>query len=122
MIKDSTIFFQISFVRRRDLHILTNGHLVFTADQRFEIFHAAKSHDWYLILKRVTHADAGTYECQVKFSTKLIFHQTDLVVEICVFGILAQAKTSQCVQLKNQLEVGTIGEGESVTLVQGREK
>ena len=39
---------------------------MFTADQRFEIFHAAKSHDWFLILKRVTHADAGIYECQVR--------------------------------------------------------
>ena len=44
---------------------MSNGHLVFTADNRFEIFHAAKSIDWILILKRVGHGDAGIYECQV---------------------------------------------------------
>ena len=58
--------FQISFIRRRDFHILSNGHSVYTNDQRIEIFHAAKSHDWYLVIKQANHNDSGIYECQVK--------------------------------------------------------
>ena len=59
---------QISFIRRRDFHILTNGHNVYTRDERIEIFHAAKSHDWYLVIKRANHNDSGIYECQVRHS------------------------------------------------------
>ena len=59
---------QISFIRRRDFHILTNGHNVYTRDERIEIFHAAKSHDWYLVIKRANHNDSGIYECQVHTS------------------------------------------------------
>ena len=59
---------QISFIRRRDFHILTNGHNVYTRDERIEIFHAAKSHDWYLVIKRANHNDSGIYECQVKMN------------------------------------------------------
>lgn len=60
------ISLQISFIRRRDFHILTNGHSVYTNDQRIEVFHAAKSHDWYLVIKRANHNDTGIYECQVR--------------------------------------------------------
>lgn len=60
--------FQISFIRRRDFHILSNGHSVYTNDQRIEIFHAAKSHDWYLVIKQANHNDSGIYECQVRFN------------------------------------------------------
>ena len=60
------IYLQISFIRRKDFHILTNGHNVYTTDKRVEILHAAKSHDWYLVIKRVHHNDSGIYECQVR--------------------------------------------------------
>ena len=62
--------FQISFIRRRDFHILTNGHSVYTNDPRIEIFHAAKSHDWYLVIKKASHNDSGVYECQVRHLLK----------------------------------------------------
>ena len=66
-------FFQISFIRRRDFHILTNGHNVYTTDKRVEILHAAKSHDWYLVISKANHNDSGIYECQVIFqSLKLL--------------------------------------------------
>ena len=57
--------FQISFIRRSDFHILTNGHTVYTRDKRIQIYHAAKSHDWILILKQAGYNDSGIYECQV---------------------------------------------------------
>ena len=73
-------FFQISFIRRRDFHILTNGHNVYTTDKRVEILHAAKSHDWYLVISKANHNDSGIYECQVIFqSLKLLNNLVQLV-------------------------------------------
>lgn len=57
---------QISFVRKKDFHILSNGHHIYTSDKRFEIIHAAKSDDWILQISKVGYADSGIYECQVK--------------------------------------------------------
>ncbi len=56
---------QISWVRMRDFHILTNGHTLFTSDRRFSIVHEAKTDDWILRIRNVQHRDAGNYECQV---------------------------------------------------------
>lgn len=67
----------ISFVRQRDFHILTNGHTVYTNDQRIEIVHAAKSHDWILVIKRANLNDSGIYECQISTTSgshSLVFH------------------------------------------------
>ena len=73
-------FFQISFIRRRDFHILTNGHNVYTTDKRVEILHAAKSHDWYLVISKANHNDSGIYECQVIFqSLKLLNNLVQLL-------------------------------------------
>ena len=68
----NVFLFQISFIRRRDFHILTNGHNVYTTDKRVEILHAAKSHDWYLVISKANHNDSGIYECQVIFIYHLI--------------------------------------------------
>ena len=61
-------YFQISYIRKSDFHILTNGHTVYTRDKRFQIFHAAKSHDWILLIKNVGYNDSGIYECQVSIN------------------------------------------------------
>ena len=62
------LFLQISFIRKSDFHILTNGHTVYTRDKRFQIFHAAKSNDWILILRNTGYNDSGIYECQVSMN------------------------------------------------------
>ena len=62
------LYFQISYIRKSDFHILTNGHTVYTRDKRFQIFHAAKSHDWILLIKNVGYNDSGIYECQVSIN------------------------------------------------------
>ncbi|GJQ76685.1 hypothetical protein Trydic_g15538 [Trypoxylus dichotomus] len=55
---------QISWVRRRDWHILSSGMFTYTNDERFQILHAEGSDDWTLQIKYVQKRDNGTYECQ----------------------------------------------------------
>jgi hypothetical protein len=50
----------------RDWHILTNGILTYTADNRFSVLHKEGSYDWVLQIKYVQERDAGLYECQVR--------------------------------------------------------
>ena len=57
---------QISWIRLRDWHILTNGMLTYTSDSRFQVLHKEGSYDWVLQIKFVQERDAGHYECQVK--------------------------------------------------------
>ncbi|KAF4529048.1 hypothetical protein B566_EDAN006069 [Ephemera danica] len=55
---------RISWVRRRDWHILTSGMFTYTNDERFQVLHAEGSDDWTLQIKYVQKRDNGTYECQ----------------------------------------------------------
>ncbi len=56
---------QISWIRRRDMHIITVDRIVYTNDERFNILHIDGSDDWTLQIKFVQRRDNGTYECQV---------------------------------------------------------
>jgi hypothetical protein len=60
------IVFQVSWVRRRDWHILTSGVFTYTNDERFQVAHTEGSDDWTLQIKYVQKRDNGTYECQVR--------------------------------------------------------
>jgi len=55
----------VSWVRRRDWHILSSGVLTYINDGRFRVFHSEKSDDWDLRISPVSKIDNGTYECQV---------------------------------------------------------
>ncbi|KAG8236123.1 hypothetical protein J437_LFUL000486 [Ladona fulva] len=55
---------EISWIRRRDWHILTSGLFTYTNDERFQVLHAEGSDDWTLQIKYVQKRDNGTYECQ----------------------------------------------------------
>ncbi|PNF19830.1 hypothetical protein B7P43_G12507 [Cryptotermes secundus] len=63
---DNVRVFQISWVRRRDWHILTSGMFTYTNDERFQVLHSEGSDDWTLQIKYVQKRDNGTYECQVE--------------------------------------------------------
>ncbi|XP_071512630.1 kin of IRRE-like protein 1 [Panulirus ornatus] len=61
----------VSWIRQRDLHILTVGIFTYTSDDRFKVYHPEESNKWYLEINPVTFRDAGIYECQVSTSPKI---------------------------------------------------
>ncbi|XP_026673022.1 uncharacterized protein LOC108629210 [Ceratina calcarata] len=56
---------QVSWVRHRDVHLLTLGRYTYTNDQRFRPIHNAQTDDWTLEIKYPQIRDSGFYECQV---------------------------------------------------------
>ncbi|VVD03346.1 unnamed protein product [Leptidea sinapis] len=56
---------KVSWIRHRDLHILTVGGYTYTSDQRFQASHSPPTDDWTLQIKWAQQRDAGVYECQV---------------------------------------------------------
>ncbi|XP_063888962.1 hemicentin-2-like isoform X2 [Scylla paramamosain] len=71
---------QVSWVRRRDWHILTSGTLTYTKEERFSIHHPEGSNEWTLAIKYVELADAGMYECQIVTGGGVVSHLVNLVV------------------------------------------
>lgn len=63
--------FQVSWIRKRDLHILTAGILTYTSDQRFQVIRPDKSDNWTLQIKFPQIRDSGIYECQVNTEPKM---------------------------------------------------
>ena len=55
----------MSWIRRRDWHILSVGDSVFTQDARFQLHHDDGS-KWTLMIKNLNEEDEGTYVCQVR--------------------------------------------------------
>lgn len=55
----------ISWIRRKDYHLLTVGLTTYSSDDRFQAVHLQHSEDWTLQIKYVQTRDAGLYECQV---------------------------------------------------------
>lgn len=62
---NKTSLLQVSWVRHRDIHLLTVGRYTYTSDQRFRAIHHPHSEDWILQIKYPQHRDSGIYECQV---------------------------------------------------------
>ncbi|XP_069986176.1 zwei Ig domain protein zig-8 [Penaeus vannamei] len=75
----------VSWIRQRDIHILTVGRYTYTTDQRYEVIHSQGSKDWILKIKYAQVRDSGNYECQV--STKPVRSYT---VHLHVFAPLAE--------------------------------
>ncbi|XP_048515684.1 lachesin-like isoform X3 [Athalia rosae] len=61
----------ISWIRKRDLHILTSAIFTYTGDARFTVSHPESSDDWDLKIEYVQPRDAGIYECQVNTDPKI---------------------------------------------------
>ncbi|XP_018016626.1 uncharacterized protein LOC108673332 [Hyalella azteca] len=71
---------QVSWVRRRDWHILTSGTVTYTKEQRYDVHHPEGSTEWTLVIKYVKLQDAGTYECQLMSGGGLVSHLVHLTV------------------------------------------
>ncbi|XP_068146298.1 uncharacterized protein dpr13 isoform X2 [Drosophila tropicalis] len=55
----------VSWIRKKDYHLLTVGLTTYSSDERFSATHLKHSEDWTLQIKFVQQRDAGVYECQV---------------------------------------------------------
>ncbi|GAB0094636.1 Zwei Ig domain protein zig-8 [Sergentomyia squamirostris] len=73
---------QISWIRRRDWHILSSGVHMYTNDERFAILHTPGSNVWTLQIKFVQRRDHGMYECQVSTAGGVISHFVNLQVVV----------------------------------------
>jgi len=62
---------QVSWIRQRDLHILTTMMITYTGDERFHVVHPEQSEDWDLRVEYVQPRDQGIYECQVNTDPKI---------------------------------------------------
>ncbi|XP_068220053.1 zwei Ig domain protein zig-8-like [Palaemon carinicauda] len=58
----------VSWIRHKDLHVLTVGSFSFTNDERFSAHRDPSSGDWVLVLRHPQPSDSGYYECSI--STK----------------------------------------------------
>uniref|UniRef100_A0A1B6CMM9 Ig-like domain-containing protein n=1 Tax=Clastoptera arizonana TaxID=38151 RepID=A0A1B6CMM9_9HEMI len=94
----------VSWVRRRDWHILTSGLLTYTNDERFQVVHSEKTENWDLQIKFVQKRDSGKYECQVGTGRGTISHYFNLHVVVPSAFILGSGEYH-------------IGEGSSISLV-----
>ncbi|CAH1113460.1 unnamed protein product [Psylliodes chrysocephalus] len=62
----------VSWIRSKDLHILTSGRHTFSSDRRFESVHTDSSGDfWGLRIRGALVSDMGQYECQVNTEPKM---------------------------------------------------
>nr|ATU83052.1 secreted Ig-containing protein [Pristhesancus plagipennis] len=55
----------VSWIRHRDLHLLTVGSYTYTSDQRFFTTHSPQTEEWTLQIRFPQIRDSGCYECQI---------------------------------------------------------
>ncbi|KAK8380375.1 hypothetical protein O3P69_016755 [Scylla paramamosain] len=55
----------VSWIRRRDYHLLTVGSQAYSSDDRFQVRYIKNENDWQLHIRYVQVRDDGVYECQV---------------------------------------------------------
>ncbi|XP_069940059.1 neural cell adhesion molecule 2 [Cherax quadricarinatus] len=55
----------VSWIRRRDYHLLTVGSQTYSSDDRFQVRYIKDENDWQLHIRYVQVRDGGDYECQV---------------------------------------------------------
>ncbi|XP_050477968.1 neurotrimin isoform X2 [Bombus vancouverensis nearcticus] len=79
----------VSWVRHRDIHLLTVGVETYTSDQRFVASHFPRTEDWTLQVKYPQRRDSGIYECQVS-TTPPIGHSMHLSVVEPVTSIVGE--------------------------------
>lgn len=73
----------VSWIRKRDLHILTSMSVTYTSDARFTIIrNAGEEDEWNLRIDYVQPRDAGIYECQVNTEPKIYRAVTLKVLDV----------------------------------------
>jgi len=69
----------VSWMRHKDLHLLTAGRYTYTSDERFRAIHKVLSEDYLLQINPVQKSDSGAYECQIS-TTPVMSHIIHLAV------------------------------------------
>lgn len=77
---------KVSWMRKRDMHILSAGISTYTSDLRFQVIHPDKSENWTLQIKSPQLRDSGIYECQVSTEPKMSLNYTLNVVGECTLN------------------------------------
>ncbi|KAM7345433.1 defective proboscis extension response 1 isoform 2-T3 [Cochliomyia hominivorax] len=72
----------VSWIRKRDLHILTAGSTTYTSDQRFQVLRPENSGNWTLQIKYPQPRDSGIYECQINTEPKMSLSYVLNVIEL----------------------------------------
>ncbi|ENN81351.1 hypothetical protein YQE_02241, partial [Dendroctonus ponderosae] len=94
----------VSWIRTKDILILTSGPHTFASDFRFEVIHSEKNVEfWGLRIRGVKEDDAGQYECQVNSEPKM-----SLAYQLTVSG----KKEESLKKLEILLDVLALGEAE----------
>lgn len=87
-------FLQVSWIRHRDIHILTVGTYTYANDQRFQTAFHRETNEWTMHIKWAQKRDAGTYECQI--STQPIKSYSVRLNVVGRYSIPFQIQTSVC--------------------------
>uniref|UniRef100_A0A1A9ZLM4 Ig-like domain-containing protein n=1 Tax=Glossina pallidipes TaxID=7398 RepID=A0A1A9ZLM4_GLOPL len=93
----------VSWVRHRDIHLLTVGRYTYTSDQRFEAMHSPHAEDWTLRIRYAQRKDSGTYECQIS-TTPPIGHSVYL--NIVAWLTLSSMPTEE--HLRKSVDVSSV--------------
>ena len=85
---------QISWIRHRDVHVLSVGSDTFTSDRRFRSLFLEDEGRLSLTIRGVEAADEGGYECQVRCSRfELIHTETQYELYSEVWKMFSQSPT-----------------------------
>ncbi|KAK7066562.1 hypothetical protein SK128_000997, partial [Halocaridina rubra] len=57
--------YTVSWIRGRDIRLLTTNFFTYTVDKRFLALNPSRDHQWFLKIHYVRKTDAGSYLCQV---------------------------------------------------------
>ena len=77
---------KVSWIRKKDGHLLTVDTDTFIGDGRFQVRHPVHSDTWTLHLRGARATDAGVYECQVSSEPKMsLFYQVNVVGQLILF-------------------------------------
>ncbi|XP_043466149.1 zwei Ig domain protein zig-8, partial [Leptopilina heterotoma] len=82
----------ISWIRRRDWHVLTSSMFTYTNDERFQVLHPEGTNVWTLQIKYVQERDNGTYECQISRNSGIVSHFVNLNIVVPEATILGSGE------------------------------
>lgn len=75
----NTVKKTVSWLRHKDVNLLSVGRYLYTKDPRMKIMMDRGRGEWMLNIKDIRHTDAGAYECQVN-TNPLLKHTVGLTV------------------------------------------